>query len=254
MPFRMQQRPRSSEDQQQREPARSSPVCGSARRPRTSALAGTRTARPGPLGGAEHRVTRPPARREDGHPLGPGEAQPSPQLRSPRRDGHSPARPHMSLPAARPCTAPLNVTASQRSAPAPRLEAGGGTLRPARGRPTRPSGPAALPAARRRPPAAPPASSGPPKAGPALPHFAPPFPCDWPPPRPRPFQYGGAQQRGELRGLRRVPGSGAEGSALPGGVRGCGRLWRCATARPRCPGRPGPPRLLVPPCRPRALR
>lgn len=125
------------------------------------------------------------------------------QLRSPRRDGHSPARPHMSLPAARPCAAPLNVTAPQRCAP-PRPR----DWRWAAGRAGQLVA-ADPPLGAARPSRSSTATSGravrqlrTPQAGPARPRFAPPFPCDWPPPRPRPFQYGGAQQRGELRGLR----------------------------------------------------
>lgn len=200
-----------------RHAARSFPVCGSARRPRTSALAGSRTAAPSvrPSRAAGPRRARDPSE------------APSSALRVPRPEGRTDAP---SAPAKRSpprSSAPRAGTATHRHGPTCRCPPPGPALLPsmsplcsapprpgdwrgAAGRPgplvaadaqTRLSGPPALPAARRRPPTAPPGSSGPP-AGHVRPRFAPPFPPDWSPPRPRPFQYGGAQQHGELRGLR----------------------------------------------------
>lgn len=148
MPSRIKRRSRCSEDQQQRgtqpapfpsvgQPGGPAPQRsqGPARPPRPSAPPVLR-GRAGPGTPRRRRAPRyaSPGLRGGRTPPRPRRSAAPPQLRSPRRDGHSPARPHMSLPAARPCAAPLNVTAPQRSAPARRLEGGGGTPGPARGR------------------------------------------------------------------------------------------------------------------------
>uniref|UniRef100_A0A8C9EL42 Protein MIX23 n=1 Tax=Pavo cristatus TaxID=9049 RepID=A0A8C9EL42_PAVCR len=152
---------RSSEDQQQRgTPARSFPVCGSARRPRTSALAGTRTAAPSVR--LSHAAG--PRRARD-----PSEA-PSSALRVPRPEGRTDTRSALAKRSHPRSSAPRARTATHRRGPTCRCPLPGParlpSMSPLRSAPPRPrdwrgaAGRAGPPLRAARPPRSSTATSG----------------------------------------------------------------------------------------------